>query len=664
MITLSTFGWIILSVLNPSQCQVTQPKTLDSLLVALKSATTDTAKIDLQLALGGVMIFSDSLQSFEYLSGAVALAERVDDKARLVASLTKLANYHLVRGNYPLALNALSEAEGQIKYAGNPVVKAEFFKYRGIANNFIGRYDKAINDLFTAINLYEAKKDSNGVAHCYLNIGITNMNMKNYDKSLENYNDALAIYRSLGDETRMAKALGNIGIVYKRKGEFAKAIDHYKQSLLINEKYKLRFDTRMDLNNLGVLYAETGNYKKALEYHTRSKKIARELALPQYILTADFNLALIDYELNNPHKAIRELTKTIKTAKKLGYKEILMSSYDVLANAYEKTGRYGLALENRKAFEVYKDSLINESNMEKVAELQMQYETEKKDQQIALLAKEKSLQQKEAQRQGTIKKAMIFGSVLLVLLAASLIYNSRQKLKNQKTLAEKDRKINEAHFKEELSRLEMKALHAQINPHFLFNCMTSINLMILENENEKASIYLAKFSKLIRSILENCEKPTVSLKKEIELLEAYIQLEKLRFKSKLDYQINIDNEIDADDTYLPAMILQPFVENAILHGIVPKNNGESGMVKIGVKNGNEESLLCCIEDNGIGRENAARLNKKSSLKSKSMGIKINRERLNLISKNGQNNAIQIIDLKDAENEAIGTRVEINIPIFN
>jgi LytS/YehU family sensor histidine kinase len=229
-------------------------------------------------------------------------------------------------------------------------------------------------------------------------------------------------------------------------------------------------------------------------------------------------------------------------------------------------------------------------------------------------------------------------------------------------MSAKNQQINEANFKQELSDLEVKALRAQINPHFLFNCMNSINRMILSNETEDASRYLTKFSKLVRLILENSESPAVSLDNELVMLESYIQLECLRFKGQIDYQILVDEMIEPESIYLPSMVLQPFVENAIWHGLMHKENREKGTISIGIK-GDENHLRCTIEDNGIGREKAQVLREKSLLNKKSMGIKITEERLRLLSGKRLDQMVRIIDLKDDRDFARGTRVEISIPII-
>src|SRR5690606_3893672 len=273
------------------------------------------------------------------------------------------------------------------------------------------------------------------------------------------------------------------------------------------------------------------------------------------------------------------------------------------------------------------------------------YETEKKDERIQLLAKEKALQENEVKRQAMLKRAFIGGLVLVAMLAGLIAYALRQRLKNQKLLADKNEEIREIDFKHQMSELEIKALRAQINPHFLFNCMNSINRMILDGDNDNASLYLTKFSRLVRLILENTERSLVSLQNELALLESYIQLESLRFKGRIDYKIRIDDSVDPDSTYLPSMVLQPFVENAIWHGLMHKTGEEKGVIGITVRE-IDDRLHCVIEDNGVGRERARELQQRSVIKSKSMGMKITEERLRLLNKDQWEKLINITDMKD------------------
>ncbi|MGZ8537683.1 MAG: sensor histidine kinase, partial [Flavisolibacter sp.] len=342
-------------------------------------------------------------------------------------------------------------------------------------------------------------------------------------------------------------------------------------------------------------------------------------------------------------------------------KPLMRDIYEDLSHLYAKQKDFAKAYEYHQLFSTLKDNVLDETTTQQLNELETRYETGEKDKQIVLLEKEWQVQEKEAQRQATLKKAFIGGLLLISLLAILLVYIFRQRFKNQKLLSLKNNEIRDADFKRHMSELEMKALRAQINPHFLFNCMNSINRMILQGETERASAYLTKFSKLVRLILENAETPTVSLENELALLESYIQLEELRFKGKISYNISVDKSIEPESTYLPSMVLQPFVENAIWHGLMHKEGNEKGKISIAVIEENGR-LLCTIEDNGVGRERAQQLLEKSVLKGRSMGMKITEDRLKLLNNGSAEPIIWITDLKDTMDHPTGTRIEINIPI--
>ena len=274
-----------------------------------------------------------------------------------------------------------------------------------------------------------------------------------------------------------------------------------------------------------------------------------------------------------------------------------------------------------------------------------------------MLAKEKEIQRKEGQRQAALNKAYIGGFIFIIVVCALIFYIIRQRLH----LSAKNNEIKEVDFKRQVTELEMKALRAQINPHFLFNCMNAINLMILKGQTKNASLYLAKFSKLARLILENAEASVVTLESEMTLLESYIQLEELRLPGRIGYTISVGEGIGVQSTYLPSMVLQPVVENAIWHGIVHKENDEKGSIFIDVRQQNDE-LLCTVEDNGVGRAKAQQMRDKSLINNKSMGMKITEERLRLRHHKQVRECIQITDLRDMDNHAVGTRVVLHIPV--
>lgn len=201
-----------------------------------------------------------------------------------------------------------------------------------------------------------------------------------------------------------------------------------------------------------------------------------------------------------------------------------------------------------------------------------------------------------------------------------------------------------------------KVLRSQLNPHFLFNSMNAINSYILDNDRLKASEYLGQFAGVMRGILETSRNTTVSLDKELQLLENYIQIEQKRFSKPFDYQIKIDETIDTFSTQVPAMLLQPFVENAIWHGFLHKPT--KGYLKIEVNRQNGR-IVFTIEDDGIGRQKSAELSNKRPHQ-QSLGIKINEERLRLINNTLQPNNILINDLINSEGLAQGTQIIISL----
>ena len=216
-------------------------------------------------------------------------------------------------------------------------------------------------------------------------------------------------------------------------------------------------------------------------------------------------------------------------------------------------------------------------------------------------------------------------------------------------------------FEHRIAETEMTALRAQMNPHFIFNCLNSIKLYTLENDSQTASEYLTKFSQLIRLVLENSRSEKVTLQKELEALNLYIELEAMRFKNKVQYQINIPATIDQQYIEIPPLLLQPYVENAIWHGLMHKMEG--GNIIIDISQVAEHLLYIEITDDGVGREQAASYKSKSATQQKSFGLKMTSERISIINQLYHINAeVKIKDLKDSMNNSTGTKVIIQIPI--
>ncbi len=216
---------------------------------------------------------------------------------------------------------------------------------------------------------------------------------------------------------------------------------------------------------------------------------------------------------------------------------------------------------------------------------------------------------------------------------------------------------NEAELKQKIAETEMMALRAQMNPHFIFNCLNSIDNLIQVDEKEKATLYLAKFARLIRAILENSQNNVVPCWKDMETLKLYLELEALRCDNKFTYHINIADEILNGDYKVPPLVIQPFVENAIHHGLLNKIEADKKLlINVTVTNGH---IYYCIEDNGVGRAKAGDYKQINKPVYESMGMQITTDRIKLFNQN-KNGSVKITDLTDESHNATGTKVEVEL----
>jgi LytS/YehU family sensor histidine kinase len=206
----------------------------------------------------------------------------------------------------------------------------------------------------------------------------------------------------------------------------------------------------------------------------------------------------------------------------------------------------------------------------------------------------------------------------------------------------------------------MRALRAQMNPHFIFNCLNSINRYIVKSDHKTASGYLTKFSRLIRAILDNSANDYVTIDNEIQTLRLYIEMEVLRFDSVFDFFIEVDEGIMAESISIPSMLIQPYVENAIWHGLLHRES-KDGKLWLRFRQQKNNVLLVEVEDNGVGRRKAKELRSKDVVKKKSYGMQITEDRIFLINELYNMNAkVKVEDLTDEYGEATGTKVILEV----
>ena len=638
-------------------------KRIDSLLTILPKSVDDTNKVkilrELSWNYGGLR--SETATARAYADSMRMLSEQLGYEDGIMHAHLCYGMIDRYEGNYSQGLEHLQQFTEYFKHKNRPILEANGWFQIGTIHQERGDYDKALEAFEYILGNYEKAENWNGVVGTLNSIGIIYKRTGKFESAIGSYKKAVTI----NDQYQLGRDLTyiilNTGNAYAELTQYEEALGWYRKSLEICRNRENRYGIAANYANMGSVYSMMNKNDTALAYHTRALVIRETLPQKKNIPISLIEIGYNQLELGHLQSAEKSLRRALKLAQEIGTKAQIRDAYKHLSTTYATRNDFAAAYRYEQKYHNMKDSIFNEISTKQINELQTKYETAEKDKQIVVLAKEKQLQEKEAQRQATIKRASLGGLGLMSLLVALGGFMLYQRLKNQKIIAAKNDEVKEANFNRQLSELEMKALQAQMNPHFIFNCMNSINLMIQEGDDKNASKYLTKFSRLLRLILENAEEPEVSLKDELNMLEAYIQLEALRSKEGINYEINIQDQIDPESTFLPSMVLQPFVENAIWHGLIPKE--EPGQKKVMIKIVQDQGKLkCMIEDNGVGREKALELRQKSVLKSKSLGLKITEERLKLLSDEIQKQLINITDLKDDMGKALGTKVEVNIPL--
>jgi LytS/YehU family sensor histidine kinase len=281
---------------------------------------------------------------------------------------------------------------------------------------------------------------------------------------------------------------------------------------------------------------------------------------------------------------------------------------------------------------------------QQMASARAQYEADKNAKDLQLLSVQN-------QRNQILIWGLVAGIGLIIAVAILIITRSR--FNAHKRISAMEYRISE---------LNQTNLRQQMNPHFIFNTLNSIQYYVFQNDKIASNNYMTKFASLIRKTLENSQHTAITIKEELDTLHLYLELEALRFKEKFNWEIRVDDEIDTLVYKIPTMLIQPYVENAITHGLMHKENGK-GYIKVELELQTDQ-ILCTIEDNGIGRAKALEIKQQKNGNHVSMGTTITESRLKLVNDlYGQSMKVVYTDLVDEAGQAAGTRVQINIPII-
>jgi sensor histidine kinase YesM len=521
-----------------------------------------------------------------------------------------------------------------------------------------GNYQNSADYYLKAIELAEGIKYTRGLSISYNNIGENYFKLKEYAQAIEYTLKARDYNKSINESRGQAINNEQLGSIYFEKDEFDKAYEFWKKGYELSKAEKdLNLESLFNID-FGKYYIAKKQYNEAFKYLTIADSMATKSSeqLSQILTYKAFALgytSLKDYD-----KAIQYLKKGLATSRNLGNKAEECDLYNLLATQYEHKGIYDSGIYYLRKHKSIGDSVLSDKNFAHLAFIQTQYETNLKEKENAEL----KIIQKEQLKKLSEKNLLLIASLLALMLALFsifLVYNSfRHKRKNLEL--EEERKLSV--YNQQIAEMEVKSLRSQMNPHFLFNSLNSIRNYIIKNESQLASDYLANFATLMRKILDASQQSFLSIEEEIDMLKLYLGLEQMRFSNKFTYTITVDEDLDLNNIYIPTMAIQPFIENAIWHGLLSKENGIGELnINILQNPSNIDEILCEIIDNGIGREKSESM--KSKLKKHgSKGINITRERLKRLAKHDIIEPVETIDLYDENAVAVGTKVILHLPV--
>ncbi len=477
--------------------------------------------------------------------------------------------------------------------------------YLGIANIYAQTQNNQERLKYLKMFLDEAKRENDPAltAQACFRLGVQIMYTdSNLTTVMPYMREALKINKTLNDSLTILTVMNMIGWFYYLKHEPDSSLYYYLQSIRFCPPSNIAGFAK-PYGNIGTIYRDKKDYSKAMYYYNLCEQYGTR--------TRDFY--------------------------------ILAGLYKDMSDMYINRADYKKAYHYYVAYKNSNDSLNAGRYLDGLGYARAKFDTEAKEKELQLL--NMKLDQNKYFTYGLA--AFI---LLLLIIGFLLYYQSRMAAK---------RKISEMNNR--LSEITHANLRQQMNPHFIFNTLNSIQYYMYQHDKIATNNYLTKFSRLIRKILENSQHMLVPVKDELDVIQLYLELETLRFKEKFTFAITIDEEIDTLTYKIPTMLIQPYVENAVCHGLI--NKPDHGLLTLSMQLC-DRHICCTIEDNGIGREAASEIKKQKDTSYNSLGTKITESRINITNAlYGTDLKVIFTDLKDDDNNPCGTRVELQLPLM-
>ena len=522
----------------------------------------------------------------------------------------------------------------------------------------IGEYEKAFD-------AFKKSQDINIRINGSIDTAYENYALAEMNRRIGNYAAALSYYHEV--VKRMDLDHANIWYrvsypeLYVLNGKLDSAAYYY--SLIDTLKCDLH-DLRFYSISKGEFELAQNNYRESLWFFSKGLQYHRDAKDVAQINRSLFDVATAYNALQEDDSALIYAREGLQLSLTSHSKQYIRDAYQILYTVYERKNITDSAYYYYRKYVVQNDLVANENVKGRFAAYNYQ-------QRIKQLDKEKILQRTKLEKEAATKQFLLFGLLAFLILSIIILRNISLKRKNEKsrreiaenalTLQKLENERANAALNQRASELEMQALRSQMNPHFIFNSLNSINRFILKNDKAAASEYLTKFSRLMRLILHNSQASLIALESELESLQLYLELEAVRFNNHFSFSINVDKDVDTEVIKVPPLIIQPYAENAIWHGLMHKE--AKGVLEIEIYE-SADTLYCKIKDDGIGRKKAAEMKSKSASTHKSMGMRITAERIAILQQKKQLDAyVTIKDLAMPDGQPGGTEVLLKIPVY-
>ncbi|MBC31945.1 MAG: sensor histidine kinase [Muricauda sp.] len=596
----------------------------------------------------------DIEKSIDFVVQAISSLGKRGNKKELANAYTVLGEIYQYHKQYDLAIDNFKYALEQRR-----TVKTSLL----LGKTYI--LNKQFKD---AENIYESLTDINRMVpyqrvEMFEGLGDANKGLGQIDRALDFYNEALKIAEKNQIAPKVTDLNSKIAETYAKEKRPVEAEGYFSNSLRLS-KQEAPQRAIQENEKVADFYSEEKRFDDEIQLRKKSLKELKQLPAEKVssglldVQKDSITPQRINYKIANAYIAQEKLTEAIpyleRSIAEADSEDDLVVQKDAtrkLSEVYRYQGDFNKALETYQEYVSLVDTLYARKEQEISRAVRLNREIAAKQNRIASLEQDRELTQSKYnlalaeqqlseesnKRQKWVIYSLIFG--LLLMASTAFFYyrsNRQQKLAN--------------------NLLALKSLRSQMNPHFIFNALNSVNNFIAKSDERSANRFLSEFSVLMRAVLENSEEDFIPLAKELELLELYVKLEHSRFPDKFDYSIEIDENVDVGAFEIPPMLLQPYIENAIWHGLRYKN--EKGFLKIGVRQLNADLLQISISDNGIGRKQSAALKTSNQKKQKSKGMGNIKKRIAILNDMYKNKVD--VSIEDLYDDATGTQVILKL----